>query len=75
MLVSYFSLLSKLAIWGLGWPPKWWEWSRPLVLSLGITSPLVYDFLQGMLVTLVSGALEFIISAPLSLIDTFLINE
>jgi len=67
-------MMLYLAIWCLGWAPAIWEWSSPWVKDI-TDSDLMYDFLQGTIFMMSTGAIDWLLSAPLSLIYKFLIEE
>jgi hypothetical protein len=53
MLEHYMEFVFVLIIWSQGWPPMFWEYTKPwTVQHVGEVGTLNYDFVQGMLLTL-----------------------
>lgn len=84
ILSNYLTILLTVVIWYMGWPSWFWDKSEKWVISKLVSEDtklddsyvlLVIDFWHGTFLSLFLGFISYLVSAPLELINTFLVQE
>jgi len=75
MLKDYLNFAVQIIVWSMGWPVMWWNHTASWTSELKITqdSPVMYDFVQGMLLFLFLVGVSLAYRLPLNLIEKFLV--